>query len=314
MGSFCVNSILFLLLRYVQMLDILYEYHSSNTAYNIILKMKEADMKINSDDYMNAIRVCTVEKNAYKIAFTLWNMMLTDGHVPTRVDYEVLMNCCIRSEAITEAEKVFDSVRTKGLKPTVWTYNILFSGYKKTKSWQRALQIYQIMKLDNVEADGITYIILLDLLFACNKREYAPTIIQDIQKGNNYIDSICNALNTKYPSHMMNSISLYNSTSFLTHFDEIMKDNSVLEFHHQYSSLFLRKNHINALLRWYIDQDNRLAVLYLYKATQRSKRSSPNDLTYKLLFHYCGVKQDSVLFEDIMNCAVAQGIKYNVYY
>ena len=57
MGSFCVNSILFLLLRYVQMLDILYEYHSSNTAYNIILKMKEADMKINSDDYKSCVQL-----------------------------------------------------------------------------------------------------------------------------------------------------------------------------------------------------------------------------------------------------------------
>lgn len=294
------------------MLDILYEYHSSATAYDVILKMKESGVIVNSDDYMNAIRVCTVDKNAYKTAFTLWNMMLSDGHVPSRIDYEILMNCCIRSEAIVEAERIFEVIRSKDLKPTIWTYNILFTGYKKTKSWERALQMYQIMKLNGIEADGVTYTILLDLLFACNKKEYAPTIIADIQKGQDVLTEITHKLYEKYPNYIMNGIHLHNCNEFFEQFDMIVKDEAIQELHTKYTSLFLRKNHINALLRWFIEQDNRIAVLYLYKATQRSKKTLPNDITYKLLFHYCGVKQDTKFFEDIMHNAVAQGIKYNV--
>lgn len=294
------------------MLDILYEYHSSSTAYDVILKMKEAGIKINSDDYMNAIRVCTADTNGSKIAFTLWNMMIADGHVPERVDYETLMNCCIRSKAITDAEKLFEVIRTKGLKPTVWTYNILMTGYKKTNSWERALQMYQIMKLDGVEADGVTYTILLDLLYACHKQEFTSTIARDIQKGTNYIEMISQKLNENYPNHVMNSIHLYNCTEFLSHFNTIMEDDCVKDLHSQFSSLFLRKNYINALLRYFIEEDNRIAVLYLYNATQRSKKTYPNDLTYKLLFHYCGIKQDNRLFDSIMSNAVKQDFTYNV--
>lgn len=307
----CISYIV-LQCRYVQMLDILYEYHSSATAYDIILKMREAGIQITSTDYLNAIRVCTVDKNAYKTAISLWNMMLSDGTVPTRVDYELLMNCCIRSEAIVEAEQLFEVIRNKGLKPTVWTYNILMTGYKRTHSWERALQMYQIMKLDGIEADGVTYTILLDLLFSTNKKEYCTTIVTDIQKGCNYIQQMSDQLNEKYPSHVMDSIHLYNCDEFLAQFDSIVKDDSIADLHTGYTQLFLRKNYINALLRWFIDQDNRFAVLYLYKATQRSKKSQPNDLTYKLLFHYCGIKQDTKLFESIMNNMVAQGISYNV--
>ena len=294
------------------MLNILYEYHSSSTAHDVILKMKDAGLPISADDYMNAIRVCTTEKNAYKTAFAIWSLMIADGHNPSRVDYEILMNCCIQSKAISEAEKVFELIRTRGLKPTVWTYNVLLTGYKKTQSWERALQIYQIMHLDKVEADGVTYSILLDLLFDCNKKEYAEAIISDIQKGTNYIEQISRNLNEKYPSHVLDSIHLYNCNEFIDNFDVIVNDPCVQEQHLAYTNLFLRKNHINALLRWFIEQDNRIAVLYLYKATQRSKKTSPNNITYKLLFHYCGVKQDTKLFEDIMKNAVSQGIKYNV--
>ena len=38
----------------------------------------------------------------------------------------------------------------------------------------------------------------------------------------------------------------------------------------------------------------------------------PNDLTYKLLFYYCGIKQDSVFYEMIMRNAANQGFTYNV--
>ena len=54
--------------RYTQMLHILYEYRRADVAYEIILKMKEMQIRINSDDYMDAIRVCSAGKNADSIA------------------------------------------------------------------------------------------------------------------------------------------------------------------------------------------------------------------------------------------------------
>ena len=120
---------------YSQMLHLLYEYHSSETALRIIMRMRENHMEVTHEDYMDAIRVCSVMEDSDKIAIKLWNYMLSEGHSPTLIDYEVLMNCFIRSNSIDSAEKLFETIRAKGLKPTVWTYNTLLGGYKRTGSF-----------------------------------------------------------------------------------------------------------------------------------------------------------------------------------
>lgn len=297
---------------YSQMLHLLYEYHSSKVALEVIRQMREFHVKVNSDDYMDAIRVCSVSDNAENEAAILWNWMLSEGYAPSLIDYEILMNCFIRSNDIAEAEKLFESIRHKGLKPTVWTYNTLLNGYKKTGSWERALQMYQIMKLDKIVPDGITYTILLDLLLKMKKQEYGNVIVRDLQGGTNLLDLITNCIQTTYPTHFMDNVNLMNSQEFLDSFNTLFSNESLKKYHDQFSHLFLKKSSLNSLLLWYINQDNRFAVLYLYHCTMRSRKTAPNDLTYKLLFHYCGIKQDSVFYELIMKNAAAQGFTYNV--
>lgn len=297
---------------YSQMLHLLYEYHSSQVALEIIRQMRAFNVKVNSDDYMDAIRICSVSDNAENEAVILWNMMLSEGYAPSLIDYEILMNCFVRSNDVEEAEKLFESIRQKGLKPTVWTYNTLLNGYKKNRSWERALQMYQIMKLDGVVPDGITYTILLDLLLKMKKQEYGSVIVKDLQGGTNFIDLITTCIQTTYPNHFMNNVNLMNSQEFLDSFDTLFSNELLKEYHYQFTHLFLKKSYLNSLLLWYINQDNRFAVLYLYHCTMRSRKTAPNDLTYKLLFYYCGIKQDSVFYELIMKNAVAQGFTYNV--
>lgn len=308
-----MQCLLFLVMcSYSQMLHLLYEYRRCDIAYEVILKMKEAQVRINSDDYMDAIRVCSVGKNADSIALTIWNMMLAEGYSPTLVDHEVLLNCYIRSSNMKGAEELFEAIRRKGMKPTVWTYNSLLTGYKRNGSWERALQIYQIMKLDQVQADGVTYMIILDLLWKTQKQEYMPVIVKDIQQGYDFVGSISKEINAAFPNHQMGDVNLYNSTAFLQNFDQLLQNESIELLHYQFTKLYLRKASLNALLLWFIKQDDHLAVLYLYRCTRRSKRTTPDDLTYKLLFHYCGVKQDTELFSIIMNDATTQGFTYTV--
>lgn len=298
--------------RYTQMLHILYEYRRADVAYEIILKMKEAQIRINSDDYMDAIRVCSAGKNADSIALTLWNMMLAEGYAPSLVDHEILMNCYVRSSNMKGAEQLFEAIRRKGMKPTVWTYNSLLTGYKRNGSWERALQIYQIMKLDQVQPDGVTYMILLDLLGRAQKQEYMPVLVKDMQQGDDLVGNLSREINAAFPNHLMGDVNLYNSAAFLQNFEQLLQNESVELLNYQFSKLYLRKAGLNALLFWFIRQDDRLAVLYLYRCTRRSRRTAPDDLTYKLLFHYCGVKQDAEFFHIIMNDAASQGFTYTV--
>lgn len=297
---------------YSQMLHLLYEYRSSETALSIITMMKKFGVRVNSDDYMDAIRICSVSDKSDKTATTLWNMMIAEGYVPALVDYEVLMNCFVRSNNVEDAEKLFESIRGKGLKPTVWTYNTLLTGYKRNESWERALQVYQVMKLDGVFPDGVTYTILLDLLLKVQQTEYAKLIVKDLQGGENYIDKMTDYIQSKYPTHFMDDTNLLVSTSFMSTFDRLFDDETLKGYHTQFTQLFLRKSYLNSLLLWYIKQDNRLAIFYLYRCTMRSRKTMPNDLTYKLLFYYCGIKQDSVFYEMIMKNAANQGFTYNV--
>ena len=172
--------------------------------------------------------------------------------------------------------------------------------------------MYQVMKLDGVLPDGVTYTILLDLLLKVKQGEYAKLIVNDLQGGENYIDQMTEYLHTKYPSHFMNDLNLLVSTTFVNSFDSIFEDEVLKEYHHKFTQLYLKKSYLNSLLLWYIHQDNRLAIFYLYRCTMRSRKTMPNDLTYKLLFYYCGIKQDSVFYEMIMRNAANQGFTYNV--
>ena len=294
------------------MLHLLYEYRSCSTALDIIKAMHNNHIRVNSGDYMDAIRVCSRSNDSDSIASSLWNMMLSDGYIPSRIDYEILMNCFIRSGAIADAERIFESIRIQGLKPSVWTYNTLLNGYKQNGSWERALQVYQFMQLEGIKPDGITYTILLDLLFKTQKVEYSQVIIKDIQNGKDIVSAISSRILELYPDHLMGDVNLFNSTEFFSHFNQLFEDQVLYNLHHQFSKLFLKKSFLNPLILWYIYQDNRTAIFYLYNATQRSKKSAPNDLTYKLLFHYCGIKKDLGFFEFIMNNAVSAGFSYNV--
>ena len=297
---------------YSQMLHLLYEYHSSETALRIIMRMRENHMEVTHEDYMDAIRVCSVMEDSDKIAIKLWNYMLSEGHSPTLIDYEVLMNCFIRSNSIDSAEKLFETIRAKGLKPTVWTYNTLLGGYKRTGSWERALQIYQVMKLDSVTPDGITYLILIELLLKEKHADYAGVIVRDLQGGKNHVDAIVKELHACYVRELKENVNLMDSNEFLNSFDRLFGEGSLKESNFQFTHLFLKKSYLNSLFYWYIHQDDRLAILYLYRCTLRSRKTAANDLTYRLLFYYCGVKQDSAFYELIMKNAVMQGFTYNV--
>lgn len=102
------------------------------------------------------------------------------------------------------------------------------------------------------------------------------------------------------------------SNEFLNSFDRLFGEGSLKESNFQFTHLFLKKSYLNSLFYWYIHQDDRLAILYLYRCTLRSRKTAANDLTYRLLFYYCGVKQDSAFYELIMKNAVMQGFTYNV--
>ena len=62
---------------YSQMLHLLYEYRSTDTALEIINMMKKFDVRVNSDDYMDAIRICSVSDGSDETAIVIWNMMIS---------------------------------------------------------------------------------------------------------------------------------------------------------------------------------------------------------------------------------------------
>lgn len=287
------------------MLNILFEYRGFETSFEVILKMREKFPHISIDDYKLAIRTCSLCANASQVAQSLWEMMLSEGYSPKVVDFETLMQCYVKSKAFAEAEKLFDLIREHGLEPTVWTYNILINGYNKSGSWERALQIYQIMKLAGVRPDGITCTTLIDLLLKTKQPQYVHVILKDLQGGENLVDQVVQSL--------QRSDSRGNSALWvLDTWEKVFSDAHLGELSDRFDQLHLRKTSINALLLWYVQQSDDLAVQFLYHATQRLGKARPDDLTYKLLLWHCARQRNAELFQRIMTNATQQGVQYNV--
>ena len=278
----------------------------------VILKMREKSVRVNSSDYKLAIRTCSLCENSSKTAMMLWKLLLDEGYVPKVVDYEMLMHCFVKSKSFEEAEKLFEVIRQKGLQPTVWTYNILINGYNKSESWERALQLYQIMKLSGVKPDGITCTMLIDLLLKTNKQQYAHVILKDVQNGDNLVEMISQELSSQFPKHLFGTIDLFDSELFYANFDKVFSEETLQKLNERFIHLYLRKTAMNALLLWFVKQNDRFAVFYLYKMTQRLGKTTPDDLTYKLLLWYCAMQKDTKFFQIIMTNAMQQGVQYNV--
>ena len=290
---------------YSQMLNILFEYRGFETSFEVILKMREKFPHISIDDYKLAIRTCSLCANASQAAHSLWNMMLSEGYSPKVVDFETLMQCYVKSKAFSEAEKLFDQIREHGLEPTVWTYNILINGYNKSGSWERALQIYQIMKLAGVRPDGITCTTLIDLLLKTKQPQYVHVILKDLQGGENLVDQIVQSLRS---SDSRGDSALW----VLDEWEKVFSAPGLRELSDRFDQLHLRKTSLNALLLWYVQQSDDLAVQVLYHATQRLGKARPDDLTYKLLLWHCARQRNGQLFQRIMTNATQQGVQYNV--
>ena len=293
------------LVSYSQMLNILFEYRGFETSFEVILKMREKFTHISTDDYKLAIRTCSLCTNASQAAQTLWTMMLSEGYSPKVVDFETLMQCYVKSKAFSEAEKLFDLIRERGLEPTVWTYNILINGYNKSESWERALQIYQIMKLAGVRPDGITCTTLIDLLLKTKQPQYVHVILKDMQGGENLVDQIVQALQK---SDSRGDSALW----VLDAWEKVFSDATLGELQERFDQLHLRKTSLNALLLWYVQQNDDIAVQFLYHSTQRLGKARPDDLTYKLLLWHCARQRNAELFQRIMTNATQQGVQYNV--
>ena len=71
--------------------------------------------------------------------------MYSQGINPDLVSFDILLQACISGRHVKEAEKIFDNLKKRGLKPSVVTYTTMITLYAKSgtiKMWFSTPQDY----------------------------------------------------------------------------------------------------------------------------------------------------------------------------
>jgi pentatricopeptide repeat protein len=147
-------------------------------ALKLYTEMKQKGVQANQSTYIALFSALAQGKQAVEASVILIEMK--KGVTPNVTAYNSAIHVYVRSENLTEAEKLFREMEDQGVKPNVVTYNTLMKGYKH--QWKKALELYEDMKKQQVQANGYTYSALFSALAQGKQREKAFVIFQDIKK------------------------------------------------------------------------------------------------------------------------------------
>jgi len=94
----------------------------------------------------------------------VWKNMLDARVKPTVVTFGCYIDTCIRNGDHAVAEQVFMSMPKIGVRPNAVIYTSMIRGYAQAKKPHKALEMYQRMRTEGIEATAVTFNSVLDIL------------------------------------------------------------------------------------------------------------------------------------------------------
>lgn len=93
----------------------------------------------------------------WKKTLTSLQQMKASEHSAREFAYNVAINACARGNRVIEALQTMENMRESNMCPSLATHNNLISACSRTKQWQTAFEIIEVMKSDDkVRPDTVT--------------------------------------------------------------------------------------------------------------------------------------------------------------
>lgn len=116
--------------------------------------------------YTTMIKAYSKKKDLSKV-LEIFSQMKNDKHnAPNNVTYNSVIDCCVKCEDVTTAEKIFREMNSRGVKPDIITFSTLIKGFLKNGELNSALDFLYEMKVFNVKPDEV---LLNSFLDGCEK-------------------------------------------------------------------------------------------------------------------------------------------------
>lgn len=136
-------------------------------------------LKNNSDSNSSVL-----DKNNLDKAIEILNKIKSgqsEGLTADDVVFNSVIDTCIKYGEIHKAEQIFEDMKLQNIQPTIITYSIMIKGYGQSYKIEKALSLYKEMLDKNIKANKIIYGCLLNSAVRCSRLDIMTDIYQTMQ-------------------------------------------------------------------------------------------------------------------------------------
>lgn len=122
----------------------------------IFVKMKELGVERTIKSYDSLYKVI-LRRGRYMMAKRYFNKMITEGIMPTRQTFNIMIWGFFLSLKVETANRFFEDMIDRGMLPDVVTYNTMINGFYRVKKVDEAEKYFVEMKGKNIAPNVISY-------------------------------------------------------------------------------------------------------------------------------------------------------------
>lgn len=170
---------------YFMILEILGSTRNLNSARNFLYsveKRSSGSVKL-KDRFFNSLIRSYGRAGLYQESIKVFSSMKSMGISPSVVTFNSLLSILLKRGRTNMAKEVFDEMlSTYGVKPDTYSFNILIRGFCKNLMVDEGFRFFQEMSKFECEADVITFNTLVDGLCRAGKVKIARNVLKGMQK------------------------------------------------------------------------------------------------------------------------------------
>ncbi|KAL2985977.1 hypothetical protein AAZX31_12G181100 [Glycine max] len=170
---------------YFIMLEILGRERNLNVARNFLFsieKHSKGTVKL-EDRFFNSLIRSYAEAGLFKESMKLFQTMKSIAVSPSVVTFNSLLSILLKRGRTNMAKEVYDEMLgTYGVSPDTCTYNVLIRGFCKNSMVDEGFRFFREMESFNCDADVVTYNTLVDGLCRAGKVRIARNLVNGMGK------------------------------------------------------------------------------------------------------------------------------------
>ncbi|KAF5446172.1 hypothetical protein F2P56_031821 [Juglans regia] len=170
---------------YFMMLEILGRDRNLNVARNLLFSMEKRSNGVVKleDRFFNSLIRNYGRAGLFQESIKLFTTMKSLGVSPSVVTFNSILTILLRRGRTNMAKDMYDEMlRTYGVTPDTYTFNILIRGFCKNSMVDEGFQFFKLMSHFSCEPDVVTYNTLVDGLCRVGKARIAHNVVKGMSK------------------------------------------------------------------------------------------------------------------------------------